>query len=96
MKPETKFKIKVAAIFKKIPYFWFVKIQQVSINATPDFLACHRGRFYGIELKKDQYEDAKPLQLYELKKIGEAEGVGLVMHPDNYKEIIKKEFDFSA
>jgi len=94
MKPETIFKIKVAAIFKKIPCLWFVKVQQMAINATPDFLCCHKGHFIAIELKKDEYEKPKPLQKYELDKISECMGTSIVMHPKNYKRVIKEVFDY--
>jgi len=93
VKPETKFKIKVAGIFDKIPCFWYVKIQQVSINGTPDFLICHWGRFVAVELKKSDQEEPSRLQKYELGKILEAKGISIVMSPEDYKEIIKKEFN---
>jgi hypothetical protein len=44
---------------------------------VPDLLVCHRGRFYGIELKTDDGR-LRPMQRHHLDLIRRASGVGLV------------------
>lgn len=41
-----------------------------------------------LELKKDEASDASELQKYNIKKIKEAEGVGLFASPENWEEIL--------
>ena len=60
-------------------------------SGIPDILCCCNGRFIGIELEGD---NGKPsdLQLYNIRKIKEANGIGLILYPkdfDSFKELIK-------
>lgn len=87
-KAETNFKDnRVAPDLKKLKNTYFVKIQQVGIRGTPDYLLCVRSHFVGLELKKDSKVEPEELQKYELAQIKKAGGVGLVAHPDNWKTI---------
>ena len=88
-KPETLFKNKVRKALKSLPACWFTKIQQVTINGTPDILACINGIFVALELKASYSDRETELQKYNLKKIGESGGYGIVAHPDNWDTIYK-------
>ena len=57
-------------------------------SGIPDLLVCDCGRFLGIELKAN---NGKPslLQLYNLKKIREAGGIGVLLYPKEF-ELFKK------
>lgn len=88
-KSETKFKEKIKPLLEKLPNTWVEKIQQVSIRGTPDFILCVNGKFIALELKKDKYEKADPLQEYKLNKIIDSGGIGIVVCPENWEEIYK-------
>ena len=65
-----------------LPNSWIVKIQQVSIRGTPDFLVCLSGVFVAIELKTDEgVLDA--LQKWNLECIALSGGIAMVMTPKN-------------
>jgi hypothetical protein len=83
--PETKFKEKVQEDLKTLPDCYFTKIQQVAIRGIPDILLCVNGRFVGMELKVDS--EISALQLYNLMKIQEANGVAIIATPKNWKII---------
>ena len=85
--PETLLKEKVLACLKKLPHTYAVKIQQVAIRGTPDILACIRGRFIAMELKKDGKQKPDPLQRHELAKIVGAGGWSYVVCPENWERI---------
>jgi hypothetical protein len=87
MQPETKFKIKVMADLKKLPHILFVKTQQVAIRGTPDILACIKGRFVALELKRSQEERADPLQAHNLDMIEFAGGLAYVVNPTNWPAV---------
>ena len=57
-------------------------------KGIPDLLACVNGRFVAIEVKA---QNGKPseLQVYNIKKIREAGGVGIILYPDGF-EAFKK------
>jgi pterin-4a-carbinolamine dehydratase len=59
-----------------------VKVQQVSIRGTPDFLLCVSGVFVAIELKTDDGKLDK-LQEWNLKKIADTGGIAIVLTPSN-------------
>ncbi len=88
MQAETKFKNKLRPFLEAIPKSWWVKVQQVSISGTPDFLGCVNGRFVALELKKSYREDPSPIQTYNIDKITEADGLAFVVNPQNYKDIL--------
>lgn len=59
---------------------WWIKTHGAGMgrNGTPDILACHHGRFIGIEAKAPRGQVAK-LQAYELERITRAGGTGIVV-----------------
>lgn len=89
-KSETDFKEKVRPLLKKLPNCFFVKIQQVGISGTPDFLLCIAGRFVALELKKAQKAKITKLQLHNLQLIRDAGGLSFVTYPENWDEIFGK------
>lgn len=59
-------------------------------SGIPDILACVSGVFLGIEVKA---ENGKPseLQLYTVREIRKAGGIGMILYPDDFetfKELI--------
>lgn len=54
-------------------------------RGIPDLIACVNGYFVGIEVKA---ENGKPsdLQLYNIKKIQESGGIGLVLYPKDFED----------
>jgi hypothetical protein len=88
--PETAFKEKAAEDLKTLPMVWFVKVQQITIRGTPDFLICVNGHFVAIELKKDRRSRPDPLQSYILDKIVCAGGTSFVAYPENWDEVFEK------
>ena len=61
-------------------------------------MVCDCGRFLGIELKAN---NGKPslLQLYNLKKIREAGGIGVLLYPkefEQFKEFNKEKYELDA
>ncbi len=96
MKPETTFKIRLFTYFNKIPGLWYVKTQQVSIRGTPDILMCYKGRFIAMELKRSKDAVITAVQEYNLQKINDCGGLGLVVYPDNFKVVLSTHFDYQV
>lgn len=87
-KPETVFKERVQKDLDSLGSdCWHVKIQQVSIVGTPDMLICAKGIFIALELKKDDKEEPKPIQIYTLNQIQKAKGHALVAHPNSWRNV---------
>lgn len=87
--------------FLKSENCWFVKFWAgpYSKSGIPDILCVVNSIFIGIEVKA---EKGKPsdLQLYNLKKINECNGIGIILYPkdfDKFKTIVKeiKSWDMS-
>ena len=60
-------------------------------DGIPDLLCCINGQFFGIEVKASNGRP-KPLQLYNLRKIHDAGGFGVLIYPnmwDEFKEFLK-------
>ena len=65
---------------------WFLKYwggAAYTKSGIPDLLVCCNGRFLGVEVKA---EKGKPsaLQLYNLKKIDESGGYGILLYPNHF------------
>ena len=57
-------------------------------EGEPDIVGCYNGRFYALELKKDQDARASALQLHKLKKIKECGGISMkVYNLEQLKEL---------
>lgn len=83
---ESTFKKRVMALLKQLPNTYVVSIQQVSISGTPDILMCVNGTFVAWELKRGDDSHPTKLQEYNLKKIKEANGIGVVVRPSNLEK----------
>lgn len=85
MASEKNFENKIKK-FLKNKGCWFLKYwggAAYTKAGIPDILCCCNGRFLGIEVKAANGK-ASPLQLYNLKKIDEAGGYGILLYPDQY------------
>lgn len=59
---------------------YVVKVIQASKSGVPDILACIKGRFVALEVKKpDTVNNTSKLQVYNLNKIKESGGKGYVV-----------------
>jgi Holliday junction resolvase len=56
---------------------WATKIITANRNGVPDILACHRGRFYAIEVKQPG-QKASPIQNVQIERIRAAGGTAFV------------------
>lgn len=67
---------------------YIVKVITASKAGVPDILACYKGVFVGIEVKKpDKLNTVTELQEYNLREIKKAGGVSIVM--SSYKDVDK-------
>ena len=82
---EKQFENKIKK-FLKSHDIWFTKIwgggyQKAGI---PDILACVNGRFVAIEVKGSSGKPTE-LQKYNIKKINESNGVGIILYPKDFE-----------
>lgn len=63
MTPEGKVKLAVRNVLTKLEAYWFCPVQTGMGARTLDFLVCYRGKFFGIETKK---EGGQPTKLQEV------------------------------
>lgn len=54
-------------------------------SGIPDLLVCCSGYFLGIELKASKGKPSD-LQLYQLRKIEEAGGIGILLYPKDFEQ----------
>ena len=86
-KPETKFKEKVLKDLSTLKNVWYFKTQEITRRGIPDFILCKKGFFVAFELKVDSPIDA--LQEYNLQKIREAGGEGVVVTPTTWPRLFR-------
>ena len=82
---EKNFENKIK-VFLKDNGCWFLKYwggAAYTKSGIPDLLACCNGRFLGIEVKAPHGKPSE-LQLYNLKKIDEAGGFGILLYPKDF------------
>jgi Holliday junction resolvase len=92
MTPEAKVKKKVVAVLKQHDaYFFYPVTGGYGRSGVPDIIACHDGRFIGIECKAGTNKPT-PLQEKNLSDIQAAGGVALVINEDNI-DLVKALFD---
>jgi hypothetical protein len=87
MTPEGKVKKKVKAILDELKVYHFSPMQNGMGRAgIPDIIACHGGKFIGIECKAG---DNKPtaLQERELNRILNAGGEAYVINEENIEQL---------
>ena len=87
MTPEAKVKKKVVAILKQHEaYFFYPVTGGYGRSGVPDIIACHDGRFIGIECKAGNNKPT-PLQQVNLDQIEGAGGVALVINEENINTV---------
>lgn len=67
---------------------WFLKYwggAAYTKSGIPDLLVCCNGYFVGIEVKAPNGKPSE-LQLYNIRKISESGGIGIVLYPNQYEE----------
>jgi hypothetical protein len=87
MTPEGKVKKRVKAILDELKVYHFSPMQNGMGRAgIPDIVACHSGKFIGIECKAG---DNKPtaLQERELNRILNAGGEAFVINEENIEQL---------
>lgn len=89
-KRETTFKKRIRPALDALPSSWWVKVQQVGVRGTPDFLGCVNGHFVALELKRSEKASADPLQVYTMHKIETAGGITYVVTPENWVSVYRE------
>ena len=66
---------------------WYVKYfaNRMTKSGIPDILACVNGYFVGIEVKASNGKPSE-LQIYHRGKIREANGVSIIVYPDQFEQ----------
>lgn len=66
---------------------WYLKTWSNGIQRSgiPDIIACINGWFIGIEVKAENGKISE-LQKHEIKTIHEANGIAIVLFPDQFEE----------
>lgn len=98
-KAETVFSSKVKEDLtglEKMGLVWHVKVQQVGVRGTPDYLVNAYGDFVAIELKREQGLPPDALQTYNLRKITQTRGHGFLASPENWASIYQKIVDIAT
>lgn len=83
---EKQFENQVKA-FLKDQHCWVLKTWSNGIQreGVPDLLVCCNGYFLGVELKNERGTPSA-LQLWNIKEIRKAYGIGIVLYPDQFEE----------
>ena len=87
MTPEAKVKKRVRKVLEEMDAYYVMPVTSGYGNSgAPDFLVCHKGKFFGIECKAG---DNKPtaLQFKNLHRIQECGGVALVVNEHNVEQL---------
>jgi hypothetical protein len=87
MTPEGKVKKKVKAILDELKVYHFSPMQNGMGRAgIPDIVACHNGKFIGIECKAGNNKPTA-LQERELNRILNAGGEAFVINEENIEQL---------
>lgn len=87
MATEKNFENKVKDFLKK-EKCWFVKYWgggEFTKAGIPDILCCCNGYFLGIEIKAPKGKPSE-LQKWNIKRINESCGIGVVLYPDQFND----------
>lgn len=90
MAAEKNFENKVKTYLKNYGC-WFLKYwggASYTKSGIPDLLVSSDGCFLGIEVKADKGEPSL-LQLYNLRKIRESGGYGILLYPKDFEQFKK-------
>jgi Holliday junction resolvase len=83
MTPESKVKTKVKKILKELgAYYVMPATGGFGNSGAPDFVVCHRGRFFGIECKAGR-NTTTALQDHNLYQIQKAGGTAMIINESN-------------
>lgn len=85
MAQEKRFENAVKDLLKSYGC-WFLKYWgggEFTKAGVPDILACVNGKFLGIEVKAPKGKPSE-LQLYNLRKIDESGGYGILLYPKDF------------
>jgi hypothetical protein len=83
--PEGKVKKEVKRVLESLGAYYVMPVTGgYGRQGAPDFLVCHRGKFFGIETKAGKGK-LTALQVMNLKQIINAGGVALVIREDDVK-----------
>lgn len=86
-KPETRFKIRILPVLRRIDLLYVEKIQQKSIRGTLDLILCVNGWYVVLELKV--YGDLDPMQKRNMVRIRNANGYAIETTPENFPGVQK-------
>jgi len=87
MTPEKKVKNAVVAILKEYDAYYFYPVTGgYGSSGVPDIVACHLGKFIGIECKAGKGKTTK-LQEKNLEQIEASGGVAMVINEENIEEV---------
>lgn len=87
MAAEKNFENKVKTYLKNYGC-WFLKYwggAAYTKSGIPDILTCSDGWFLGIEVKAEKGEPSL-LQLYNLRRIRESGGYGILLYPKDFEQ----------
>lgn len=92
---EHDFQKYVKARLNAEPFLYHFTKEAVSIRGIPDLIGCYKGRFFALELKRSKKEAEKKtgrivLQKYTISLINKAGGIGRIVHPDNWEEVLEE------
>jgi len=66
----------------------------LSKSGVPDRILCINGVFIGVEIKKNDKEEASLLQQYNIKEIKKQKGIAFVLRPNTFKTFKEITLDF--
>ncbi len=87
MASEKSFENKIKKYLRDIGC-WFIKYWGGAVYTkagVPDLLVCCGGLFLAVEVKGDKGKPSE-LQLYDIRKIIEAGGYGIVLYPNQFQD----------
>ena len=86
--PESKVRKKVHHCLAGMGAYYFPPVTNgYGRSGVPDVVGCHRGVFFGIECKASG-NTPTPLQRLELRRIGDAGGIALVIDETNVEQLV--------
>lgn len=87
MTPEAKVKRRITAKLKDMgAYYFYPMTGGYGRSGVPDIVGCHRGMFFGIEVKAGKNKPTA-LQMKNLREIEAQGGLALVVNEDNVARI---------
>jgi Predicted archaeal kinase (sugar kinase superfamily) len=85
--PESKVKAQIRKILETTRTYYAMPVGSgYGTSGVPDFLACHKGTFIGIEAKAGKGKTTA-LQDAHLARIREAGGTALIVNESNLDEL---------